>query len=70
MPYASCVHHLVGAREVAAMLGLTRQRVTQLSKEDGWPEPEVVLTNGQPIWRTADIEDWARRDGREIRRLD
>jgi prophage regulatory protein len=52
------VHHLVGAREIAAMLGLTRQRVYQLSQESGFPEPVASLGLGK-VWETADIEKWA-----------
>ena len=52
------VHHLVGAREIAAMLGVTRQRVYQLSQEPGFPPPVAELGLGK-VWETADVERWA-----------
>jgi predicted DNA-binding transcriptional regulator AlpA len=54
----SPVHHLVGAREIAAMLGLTRQRVHQLSQEAGFPKPVASLGLGN-VWETSDVEEWA-----------
>lgn len=52
------MHHLVGAREIADMLGLTRQRVYQLSQESGFPEPVASLGLGK-VWETSDVEKWA-----------
>lgn len=57
------VHHLVGVAEIAEMLGLTKQRVNQLSREPGFPPPEAVLSAGK-IWRRDVIERWARKAGR------
>lgn len=54
---------LVGVAEVATMLGLTRQRVNQLSRQEGFPEPLAVLSAGK-VWKRADIEKWAKRTGR------
>jgi predicted nicotinamide N-methyase len=45
------------------MLGVTRQRVTQLAAASGFPEPVARLAAG-PIWKRADIETWARETGR------
>jgi hypothetical protein len=59
------VHHLVGAQEIETMLRVSRQRVQQLIKSDGWPEPEVVLGMGK-VWQRATIEKWARDHGRTI----
>lgn len=53
------MHHLVGTTEVAKMLGVTRQRVLQLAKEEGFPEPTVILKGGY-VWHTEDIEAWAK----------
>lgn len=51
-------HHLVGAAEVAAILGVTRQRVAQLSVSDlTFPQPEVELSAGR-IWSREAIERW------------
>jgi hypothetical protein len=48
------------------MLGVTRQRVHQLTDEDpAFPEPEVTLAIGR-VWSREAIEEWARAAGREI----
>lgn len=58
------VHHLVGVAEIAEMLGVTRQRVHQLTRTEGFPEPEAVLSAGT-IWRREAVEEWAKnRKGR------
>jgi predicted DNA-binding transcriptional regulator AlpA len=57
------VHHLVGTAEIAVMLGVTRERVRQLYSAEGFPKPVARLSAGL-IWERADIERWARRDGR------
>lgn len=60
-------HHLVGLTEVAAMLGVSRQRVHQLTREDaGFPKPSAVLTAGH-VWERRAIEEWAERTGRTLR---
>lgn len=59
----SAVHHLVGVAEIAEMLGVTRQRVHQLTRMEGFPEPEAVLSAGT-IWRRDNIERWAHTTGR------
>lgn len=56
-------HHLMGVAEVAELLGISRQRVTQLAKQEGFPEPAVQLAAG-PVWESADVERWARETGR------
>ena len=57
-------HHLVGPAEIAAMLGVSRQYVDRLSKEDpDFPEPEAELTGGR-VWSTEAVEAWARAKGR------
>ena len=56
--------YLVGAAEIAEMLGISRQRVDAIARtHDDFPEPEAVLASGR-IWLRADIERWARSDGR------
>ncbi len=60
----------VGAAEIALLLGLSRQRVTQLTTKDarqrnGFPEPWLELRMGQ-IWLASDVRDWAERNRREI----
>lgn len=56
-------HHLVGVAEVSQMLGVSRQRVTQLAKTKDFPTPAVSLAAG-PVWESASIEAWARATGR------
>lgn len=57
------MHHLVGAAEVADMLGVSRQRVHQLAVQLGFPEPVVTLAAGK-IWERAAIEAWLKTTGR------
>ncbi len=49
--------------EIAEMLGITRQRVDQLSRADGFPPPTAELAIGR-VWRRQDVERWARATGR------
>jgi predicted DNA-binding transcriptional regulator AlpA len=57
------MHHLVGAAEIAAMLGVSRQRVQQLTSRPDFPEPAAVLAMGK-VWRTEDVQAWAKARGR------
>ena len=50
---------LMGAAEVGAYLGVSRQRVDQLIYTEGFPAPTVVLASGRVRW-TKDIEAWAK----------
>ncbi len=57
-------NHLVGATEIAEMLGVTRQWVNQLAREDPtFPQPEAELSGGR-IWEREAIEKWAAETGR------
>lgn len=60
---------LVAAHEIAQMLGVSRQRVSQLATSEGFPTPAANLTVGR-IWLREDIEDWATATGRTIKTLD
>lgn len=57
MPLAD-VQPLAGSGEIAALLGVSRQRVGQLTKALDWPAPAAVLGLGA-VWRTDDIRCWA-----------
>jgi len=60
------MHHLVGVSEIAAMLGISRQRVHQLVAEDAdFPKPTVVLNAGA-VWERAAVEAWTKRVGRTV----
>jgi len=48
---------LLGVAEIAAMLGLTRQRVNQIIQSDGFPAPVAELSAGR-IWSRAAVEAW------------
>jgi predicted DNA-binding transcriptional regulator AlpA len=52
------MHHLVGMAEIAEMLGVSRQRVSQLIETyEDFPKPEVELTGGR-VWSRTAIESW------------
>lgn len=55
----------MGVAEVAKFLGVSRQRVNQLSHGADFPEPVARLAAG-PVWHTGDIERWARETGRIV----
>jgi predicted DNA-binding transcriptional regulator AlpA len=58
---------LVGLAEIAAMLGVSRQRADKILRTDeDFPEPQAILTAGR-IWSREAVEEWARATGREIR---
>jgi len=58
--------HLVGAVEIAAMFGVSRQRVNQIAKDDPtFPEPTASLATGR-VWERSDVEKWAKDTGRVI----
>jgi hypothetical protein len=58
---------LVGTTEIAVMLGISKQRVTTLSKRHDFPMPVQTLAAG-PIWRARDLSTfamgWQRKPGR------
>ena len=48
---------LVGAHEIRAMLGVSRQRVQQLATRPDFPRPFAELAQGK-VWVLADIQAW------------
>jgi predicted DNA-binding transcriptional regulator AlpA len=60
---APVTQELVGVAEIAEMLGVTRQRVHQLTKAPEFPRPVAELSAGS-IWAREDVERWARASGR------
>ena len=57
---------LMGTAEVAAHLGVSRQRVLQLrGGQPGFPHPVAVLTMGK-VWDGADIRAWAANRPRRV----
>jgi hypothetical protein len=58
---------LVGAAEIAELLGITRQRVNAIVRtHDDFPRPVAELSAGR-VWKRKDIERWARSSGRVLR---
>ncbi|NPC96601.1 DNA-binding protein [Nocardioides sp. zg-DK7169] len=53
----------MGVAEIAKLLSVSSQRVSQLAATATFPEPIARLAAG-PIWERADIESWARKTGR------
>jgi predicted DNA-binding transcriptional regulator AlpA len=51
--------HLMGQAEIADRLGVSRQRVQQLSAKPNWPEPFDTLAMGK-VWWIKDIDEWIR----------
>jgi predicted DNA-binding transcriptional regulator AlpA len=59
----AAMHHLMGAAEIGAMLGVGRQRVQQIVSRSDFPQPEVTLAMGK-VWKRSAVEAWARDHGR------
>lgn len=58
------MHHLMSAKEIATLLGISRQRVDRIAKTDiDFPQPVAVLS-GIRVFETKAIEAWARKRGR------
>lgn len=57
---ATAVPDLIDTAEVARMLGLTREYVTdKLTKRPGFPKPVLNASQRLRRWRRADVESWA-----------
>lgn len=50
---------LLGVGEIAELMGVSRQRVSNLSRRAYFPAPEVELKMGK-VWRAEPIEEWLR----------
>lgn len=54
---------LVGTKEVAALLGVSRQRVNRIAQtHSGFPRPVGRLAAGR-VWKRKDILEWATKRG-------
>lgn len=60
---------LLTATDVGRLLGVSRQRVSQLAATPGFPEPIGTLGRSR-IWRRPDIERWAATTDRPIHNED
>jgi hypothetical protein len=58
---------LLGVAELAGLLGVTRQRASDLAKTSSFPRPIAVLASG-PVWAESTVKryipTWTRRPGR------
>lgn len=59
--------HLAGPQELAAILGVSRQRLYEITKMEGFPKPVVQLAGG-PVWDVDSLNHfrstWSRKPGR------
>jgi len=51
-------HNLAGVREIATLLGVTRQRADQWTRTKTFPEPVAELASGR-IWDREEVMEWA-----------
>lgn len=66
--FASARDDIVGTPDVAARLGISRQRVAQLVDQPGrFPHP-IATVRGTHVWRWGDIADWIAAGARDLRR--
>lgn len=54
---------LVGVAEIAALLGVSKQRADQLTRTAAFPKPVSELASGR-IWRRRDVERWIEKHRR------
>lgn len=57
--------HVAGTFEISRRLGVSRQRVGQLTARADWPAPLIELAMGK-VWRIQDIEAWVREHRPEL----
>ena len=51
---------LLGVREIAEVLGISRQRADQIMREYGAPKPYADLAAGR-VWKRTDIVRWLQK---------
>src|SRR5487761_1144931 len=56
---------LVGVREIAKLLSVSRQRADQLVRTKGFPDPVAELASGR-VWPRSSVVHWAKQDGRSV----
>jgi predicted DNA-binding transcriptional regulator AlpA len=54
---------LVGLKEIAEMLQVSKQRAGQLAARADFPEPLGEISAGR-VWKRSEVEEWARAVGR------
>ena len=65
MPTLCDVETLLGNAELGKLLGVSRQRVSQLVTREDFPAPRAVLIMGG-VWALDDVIAWADRTGRTL----
>jgi predicted DNA-binding transcriptional regulator AlpA len=55
--------NVIGIKEIAAALGITRAYADTLRYRGMLPEPDLVV-GGRPAWKTETIEEWCTETGR------
>ncbi len=63
MPSRPVPPETVGAAEIADLLGVSRQRVSQLTADDApyaFPQPWLRLRMGK-VWLADEVREWAER---------
>jgi len=66
--FASARDDILGTPDVAARLGISRQRVAQLVDQPGrFPHP-IATVRGTHVWRWGEIADWIAAGARDMRR--
>ena len=49
---------LLGIQEVAALMGVSRQRVWKRQKDGTLPKPYALVGGKRPVWTREQIEEW------------
>ena len=65
MPTVLVVETMLGNAELGRLLGVTRQRVSQIVSGPDFPRPRFTLIMGN-IWALDDVLAWAGRKGRHL----
>lgn len=56
---------LLGAAEIAALIGRSRQRVSQITARDDFPTPRAVLAMGS-VWDGSEVREYLRGRGYQL----
>jgi len=59
------VETMLGNAELGRLLGVTRQRVSQIVSGPDFPRPRFTLIMGS-VWALDDVQEWADRKGRTL----
>ena len=56
---------LLIATDIAELLGVSRQRMSQIIRQEGFPTP-IGRLGRSVVWRRRDIDRWARDHDRDL----